>query len=75
VKENDAGSVICLEARLKDMHPETVDVIDEARSYARGRSAGLYGNSVALVVDDCWGAAIERDSLISAAGARTVARP
>jgi hypothetical protein len=35
VKENDAGSVICLEARLKDMNPETIDVIDEARSYAQ----------------------------------------
>ena len=30
VKENDAVPVICLEGRLKDMNPKTVDVIDEA---------------------------------------------
>jgi len=40
-----------------------------------GRRAGLNGSSAALVAEDCCGAAIESTSLISAAGARTVARP
>lgn len=30
-----------------------------------GRSEGLYGTSVALMAEDCWGAAIERFSLIT----------
>jgi hypothetical protein len=34
VKQHNAGPVLHLEARLEDMHSETVNIVDEARAYA-----------------------------------------
>src|SRR5579864_6939538 len=44
VKEHDAGAILRLETRFEHMHPETVDIIDEARADTGRENGRIVGH-------------------------------
>lgn len=71
------GAVITYVATMRSVRKgELILMLLTKRERMLGeRSVGLYGTSVALVADDCWGAPVERAFVTIAAGARTATRP